>query len=63
MIVTLEDFLRRRSKIELVVRQDVIRNAPGLREACEIFFGEAAEQRLAEYFGDADDSARRSAAG
>jgi len=54
MIVTLEDFLRRRSKIELVVRQDTIRSAPGLRDACEIFFGEEAGARLAEYFGDTD---------
>lgn len=50
MIVKLEDFLRRRSKISLVTRRDTIRNAPGLREACEILFGDEAEARLAEYF-------------
>jgi glycerol-3-phosphate dehydrogenase len=49
MIVTLEDFMRRRSKIELVVRHDVYRHAPGLREACEILFGDEAEARLQEY--------------
>jgi alpha-glycerophosphate oxidase/glycerol-3-phosphate dehydrogenase len=49
MIVKLEDFMRRRSKIEEVVRRDEIINAPGLLEACEILFGSAAEERLAEY--------------
>lgn len=36
MVVKLEDFLRRRSKISLVVRREDIRRAPGLREACAI---------------------------
>ncbi len=49
MIVKLEDFMRRRSKIELVVRNDEIRQAPGLREACEILFGAEAEAKLTEY--------------
>jgi alpha-glycerophosphate oxidase/glycerol-3-phosphate dehydrogenase len=49
MIVKLEDFMRRRSKIELVVRRADIAAAPGLREACEILFGEEAEARLQEY--------------
>ncbi len=49
MIVRLEDFMRRRSKIEQVVRWEDIRTAPGLREACEILFGDLAEQRLREY--------------
>ena len=51
MIVTLEDFLRRRSKIALVMREREIRNANGLMEACGILFGEAAAERFAEYFG------------
>lgn len=49
MIVKLEDFMRRRSKIELVVRREELEDAPGLREACEILFGDDAEQKLAEY--------------
>ena len=49
MIVKLEDFMRRRSKIEQVVRRGDIAGAPGLREACDILFGEEAEQRLREY--------------
>lgn len=49
MIVKLEDFMRRRSKIEQVVRRRDIENAPGLEEACAILFGDQAQQRLAEY--------------
>ncbi|MEM1112233.1 MAG: glycerol-3-phosphate dehydrogenase/oxidase [Pseudomonadota bacterium] len=49
MIVRLEDFMRRRSKIELVVRKDALRDAPGLKEACAILFGDRAERRLQEY--------------
>lgn len=49
MITTLEDFLRRRSKIEQVVRSQDIISAPGLRDACEIFFGDQAEAKLQQY--------------
>src|SRR5262249_16133051 len=52
MVVKLEDFLRRRSKIALVVRHEEVRAAPGLREACRILFGEdQIDARIAEYFG------------
>jgi alpha-glycerophosphate oxidase/glycerol-3-phosphate dehydrogenase len=51
MVTKLEDFMRRRSKIELVVTDDDIRNSPGLREVAEILFGDDADHRLAEYFG------------
>lgn len=51
MIVKLDDFLRRRSKIALVERADVIRRAPGLEEACQILFGDQAQARIDEYFG------------
>lgn len=50
MITKLEDFLRRRSKIALVVRKEVIKNSPGLIEACEILFGDQAKQKIDEYF-------------
>jgi glycerol-3-phosphate dehydrogenase len=50
MIVKLDDFLRRRSKIALVVRHEDIEKAAGLREACRIFFGDQADARIAEYF-------------
>lgn len=49
MITRLEDFLRRRSKISLVVKHEDIMKDPGLKEACEILFGDEAEMRLQEY--------------
>ncbi len=49
MITNLEDFLRRRSKIEMVLRKTEIINTPGIIEACEILFGEQAEQKRKEY--------------
>jgi glycerol-3-phosphate dehydrogenase len=52
MIVKLEDFLRRRSKIALVVRHPEIQQAEGLMDACEILFGDQAQARYDEYFGE-----------
>ncbi len=52
MIVKLDDFLRRRSKIALVVTQQALREAPGLHEACELLFGPAARSRYDEYFAE-----------
>ena len=49
MIVTLDDFMRRRSKIDLVVRDRDILGSPGLREVAEILFGDQAGRRLADY--------------
>ncbi len=49
MITKLEDFLRRRSKISLVVRRRDIIDDPGLREFCEILFGDQADAKLREY--------------
>ncbi|WP_111414666.1 glycerol-3-phosphate dehydrogenase/oxidase [Billgrantia lactosivorans] len=69
MIARLEDFLRRRSKIALVVHEEAMRQSPGLREACAILFGDAAEARLEEYFAttrrerDEATAGERSAAG
>ncbi len=54
MVVKLEDFLRRRSKIALVVRHEDLRGAEGLREAARILFGDDADAKLAEYFGRED---------
>ena len=61
MVVKLEDFLRRRSKIAQVVREEEIRAAPGLREACRILFGGGAEEKIAEYFGAVAPSRKRPA--
>ena len=54
MVTRLEDFMRRRSKIELVVTDHDIENSGGLREVAEILFGDDADMRLAEYFGGED---------
>lgn len=50
MVTKLEDFLRRRSKISLVVKRSDIKEAPGLKEACEILFGDEADAKWNEYF-------------
>jgi len=50
MVVRLDDFLRRRSKIALVVSRQALVDAPGLREACGLLFGPAAGARYDEYF-------------
>ena len=52
MIVTLEDFLRRRSKLALVARHEDLKNSQGIKDACEILFGEDAPERWSEYFGE-----------
>ncbi len=54
MITELEDFLRRRSKISLVVRQADLLNGKGLKEACEILFGSEAEEKLQKYIDSVD---------
>jgi glycerol-3-phosphate dehydrogenase len=51
MIVRLEDFLRRRSKMALLLRPEELYRAPGLREACQILFGApAAAAKFDDYF-------------
>lgn len=50
MVTKLDDFLRRRSKIALVVRKDVMRQSQGLKAACTLFFGAEAEVRWEESF-------------
>ncbi len=49
MVTKLEDFLRRRSKISLVVRDSDVRSSDGLAEVCTILFGDQADAKLAEY--------------
>ena len=50
MVVTLADFLRRRSKIALVMRPADIRGADGLMQACEVLFGDNAHAQFDGYF-------------
>ena len=52
MVTHLEDFTLRRSKIDLVVRNEKIRAGDGLREVAEILFGDRADAKLAEYLAD-----------
>jgi glycerol-3-phosphate dehydrogenase len=54
MVTKLEDFMHRRSKIDLVVHDSDIRASEGLRDVAEILFGDDADRRLAEYFGGED---------
>ena len=50
LIVRLEDFLRRRSKIALLVPFEQLRQSQGLREACRVLFDSEADARWEEYF-------------
>jgi alpha-glycerophosphate oxidase/glycerol-3-phosphate dehydrogenase len=59
MITKLEDFLRRRSKITQVVSENDVTDAEGIREVAGILFGEDADERLIEYFGEIPPGARR----
>jgi glycerol-3-phosphate dehydrogenase len=51
MVTRLDDFLRRRSKIAMVVPQDELAVASGLHDACRILFGDDAQRRFDDYFG------------
>lgn len=50
MVVKLEDFLRRRSRIALTVQRIVIKSTHGIREIAAILFGDEAKTKLEEYF-------------
>lgn len=50
MVETIDDFLRRRSRLALVVPQQQLRESEGLRKAAQILFGDKADAKLAEYF-------------
>ncbi len=54
MVVHLEDFLRRRTMIELTMGRIALKSNPGLREAAKILFGEAADAELERYFGSSE---------
>ena len=47
-----EDFLRRRSKLALVVQNEDLKKSDGLKEAWKILFAEDAADRWDEYFGE-----------
>jgi glycerol-3-phosphate dehydrogenase len=50
MVVTLKDFLRRRTKIALLHRRTDLEQARGMQEACEILGGDGAQVMFDEYF-------------
>ncbi|AHE99201.1 glycerol-3-phosphate dehydrogenase/oxidase [Thioalkalivibrio paradoxus] len=50
MVVRLDDFLRRRSRIAQILGQQALRDAPGLIEACRILFGDQAQRRFEQLF-------------
>ena len=52
MVTKLDDFLRRRSKIALIERRETIKSSHGLKEACEMLFGDQADEKIAEYFSN-----------
>ncbi len=49
MITQLEDFLRRRSKVVQVVREEMLSAHPGLQRVCELLFGDQGETQRLEY--------------
>jgi glycerol-3-phosphate dehydrogenase len=55
MVTKLEDFLRRRSKITQVIPEGEVKTSAGLHEAAEILFGDQADERLDEYYGEVPD--------
>ncbi len=52
LVVTLDDLLRRRTRIAQLVRRDELLADPGLPALCELLFGDAARQRLHEYMSE-----------
>ncbi|WP_249976699.1 glycerol-3-phosphate dehydrogenase/oxidase [Vreelandella olivaria] len=57
MVTQLEDFLRRRAKVSLVVHHEQLRRSEGLKEACKVLFGEKAEEHFNIYFDQHRDTA------
>ncbi len=51
MIVTLEDLLRRRSKLALLYRHDELRQMEGMRAMCDRLFGDQGAAKFEDYFG------------
>ncbi len=50
MIINLDDFLKRRSRIAIVTSRKELKNSDNLKEACKILFKEKAEEKWNEYF-------------
>ncbi len=50
MVIHLEDFLRRRTRLELIMHRAALRCDPGLPEAAQILFGKSAGREIEQYF-------------
>ncbi len=50
MVVTLEDYLKRRSKLEYLIPYAGLKKLQGIHVACEHLFGDKAQAKYAEYF-------------
>ena len=50
MVVTLEDYLKRRSKLEYLLRYEDLKKLKGIYEACEYLFDDEAQAKYDEYF-------------
>ncbi len=52
MVVKLEDYLRRRSKLEMLLPRERLKASRGVLELCQALFGDEAQLRFDEYFGE-----------
>jgi glycerol-3-phosphate dehydrogenase len=53
MVTTLDDYLRRRTRLLLTLGKDQLLALPALRDVCTLLFGADADARFAEFAGDA----------
>ena len=49
MVVHLEDFLRRRTKISMTISQKDLEENPATKEACQILFGDLSQDRWTSF--------------
>ena len=49
MVVHLEDFLRRRTKISMMISQKNLEENPATKEACQILFGDHSDDRWTSF--------------
>jgi glycerol-3-phosphate dehydrogenase len=50
LVVDLEDFLRRRTRLSQVVKHEVLEQSAGLKKAASMLFGQDADKRWQAYF-------------
>jgi len=49
-VVTLKDYLKRRSKLEYLLPYGKLKQLEGIRETCDHLFGDDAQAKYDEYF-------------